>query len=534
MRPPFAQSTEIEFALSARRRDARISPDRIHGLLTRAVKELVSWLPDARSTETGIYLENGGRLYLDTGGHGEYAAPECTSPEQVAVYDKAGEMLLTLARAEVLRQHPDMTLTIAKNNVTPGYTGDATWGNHESHTCHVPPQAAAAQLIPHLVSRLPYAGAGCLSSRPGGCGFEWSQRAAHIVNVISPETTSGRAIFCTRVRNSNDFSADGWWRAHLIVKDSQRLPLGIYLTFGVTGLLFHLLNQGLPLPGEQLTLADPVQALQQFSLDRELKTKVPLADGRHLTALEIQWTYLKACERLLPLADLPEWASRVIDLWRETLENLECDPQRLAERLDTCLKHALFERALSREGVDWRELHAALHVLGQLRKLPPAVVHGVLTETARELPMDELRLYEDAQSSPDVRRVGGDRLRLAARLLAIDLEYHTLGTGIFEALANGGRLDLTAASPADVVQALRTPPADTRAALRGRLVREHSGQAGWSCDWGFVARDSDPRSVATDNPFSPLPARGGITPPSHDRHRSLSEMLRRLLESQAW
>lgn len=529
MRPPFAQSTEIEFALSARVRNARVSPDRIHGLLTQAVKTLVAWLPDSR-TETGIYLENGGRLYLDTGGHGEYAAPECTSPEQVALYDKAGEQLLTLARAEVLRQHPDMALTVAKNNVTPGYTGDATWGNHESHTCHVPPLEAAEKLIPFLVSRLPYAGSGCLSH----CGFEWSQRAAHIVNVISPDTTSGRAIFCTRVRNSNDYSSAGWWRAHLIVKDSQRLPLGIYLTFGATGLLFHLLNQGLPLPGKQLELADPVQALRQFSLDRELRTRVPLADGRRLTALEIQRKYLEACQHLLPRADLPEWALRVIDVWRETLEDLERDPRRLADRLDTCLKLSLFERALSREGVAWRELHEALMVLAQLRKLPSPVVHAVVAESSRELPAEQVARYEEALRSPDVRRIGGDRLRLAARLQAIDLDYHMLGTGIFETLANGGSLDLTAASPADVTRALQTPPADTRAALRGRLVREHCGQTGWTCDWGFVARDSDPSSVATEDPFSPMPTRGGSVPSSPDRQRSLSEMLRRLLDSQAW
>ena len=45
-------------------------------------------------------------------------------------------------------------------------------------------------------------------------------------------------------------------------------------------------------------------------------------DMKSRPALVIQRAYLEACQRLLPLADLPEWASPVIDLWREALEEL--------------------------------------------------------------------------------------------------------------------------------------------------------------------------------------------------------------------
>ena len=37
------------------------------------------------------YLENGARIYLDIGSHIELATPECDSPIQVALYDKALE-----------------------------------------------------------------------------------------------------------------------------------------------------------------------------------------------------------------------------------------------------------------------------------------------------------------------------------------------------------------------------------------------------------------------------------------------------------
>ncbi len=41
-----------------------------------------------------VFLENGARFYPDTGIRPEYATPECASPKDVVIYDKAGERLL--------------------------------------------------------------------------------------------------------------------------------------------------------------------------------------------------------------------------------------------------------------------------------------------------------------------------------------------------------------------------------------------------------------------------------------------------------
>ena len=41
-----------------------------------------------------LFLENGARLYQDRGFHPEYATPECTSPSQLIIYDRAGERIL--------------------------------------------------------------------------------------------------------------------------------------------------------------------------------------------------------------------------------------------------------------------------------------------------------------------------------------------------------------------------------------------------------------------------------------------------------
>ena len=64
----------------------RLSPDEVARYLFRRV---VSW-----GRSSNVFLENGARLYLDVGSHPEYATPECDSPRQAVVHDKAGERIL--------------------------------------------------------------------------------------------------------------------------------------------------------------------------------------------------------------------------------------------------------------------------------------------------------------------------------------------------------------------------------------------------------------------------------------------------------
>src|SRR5262249_10886553 len=154
----------------------------VYGLLNAALRKERLWLPDVNGGQA-LYLEHGGRFYMDSGGHPELASPEVLTPAQVACYDKAGERLLDVARARVLADRPELQITPAKNNTGALSADRVVWGCHESHTCWAPLDRVGPMLIPHLVSRLIYAGAGCLSARPAGTGFELSQRARHLVQV---------------------------------------------------------------------------------------------------------------------------------------------------------------------------------------------------------------------------------------------------------------------------------------------------------------------------------------------------------------
>src|SRR5438034_14248 len=64
----------------------RLSPDNVARYLFEKV------IPGARNAN--VFLENGARLYLDTGFHPEYATPECDDVAELVIHDKAGERIV--------------------------------------------------------------------------------------------------------------------------------------------------------------------------------------------------------------------------------------------------------------------------------------------------------------------------------------------------------------------------------------------------------------------------------------------------------
>jgi hypothetical protein len=498
---PFLMGVETEYAVSGRTPDRPLPTREVYGLLFAALCQERLWIPDIHGGDA-VFLENGGRFYLDHGQHPEYASPECFTPAQVAAHDKAGERLLAAARARLRRQRPEVDVTILKNNLHPLFPDDATWGTHESYTCWIDPARAAAPLLPHVVSRIVFAGAGCLSAFPGAPGFELSQRARHMARATGEDTTGARPLFCTRFRKVSDRGPSGWSRVHLICKDSQRAPFGIYLTYGTTGLLFLLLNAGHEV-GRGLALADPISALRALSCDPWLQTKVALADGRRLTALEIQESYLAECERAVQHGGFPEWTRELLGHWGRTLADLAKDPLRLAARLDPYCKLMIYGHELRRAGSTWAELGEGLSDLALLRLDHPAeAVQAVLAEDPSALTAEQRTHYEQAMkwaAGGGERERTLERLRLAVRLQRFDLHYHELG-GVHDQLAAAGRVDGVVVGPKEIERASFEAPPGGRAAARGRCVKDFR-DGGWVCEWRFLHHEASGAFVDLRDPF---------------------------------
>ena len=77
------------------------------------------------------FLENGARVYLDAGDHIETATPECLSPREAALYDKALEQkiagIASGFNAGFMSKKKDCKFILFKNN--------ADFSGH-SHGCH--------------------------------------------------------------------------------------------------------------------------------------------------------------------------------------------------------------------------------------------------------------------------------------------------------------------------------------------------------------------------------------------------------------
>jgi hypothetical protein len=498
---PFLMGSETEYAVSGKGPKGSLDPDAIYEALAEGVRSERHWVTD-RGGYRGAYLEHGGRLYLDYGSHPEHATPECFTPTQVACYDKAGEALLDQARRRLLRQRPDLTLSVVKSNLDPVHPDAVTYGTHESYTCWRTPDVTAPQLLPHLASRVLYCGSGGLSAHPRGVGFELSQRARHLTAAVGHGTTGDRPLFGTRIRKESDYGTGGWTRVHLIAKDSQRAPFGIYLTFATTGLLIERINRGHTV-GRGLALADPVQALHAFSRDPWLRAKGRLANGRELTALEIQFSYLEDCERAVQHGGLPEWAPEAIRHWRETLEDLAKDPLRLARRLDAYCKLFIYEHELLRAGYDWGELRQALGRLALLRcEHEEEVIAAVVAGSPARLSPEDAASYAEAVAMAGVDQPRElERLRFAVRLQALDMHYHELG-GLYDRLCEARRVEPVVVNSADVERATHEPPPGGRAAVRGGWIREHAGETGWCGDWQFLWHPATRRCVDLRDPFS--------------------------------
>jgi proteasome accessory factor A len=162
-----------------------------------------------------------------------------------------------------------------------------------------------------------------------------------------------------------------------------------------------------------------------------------MEDGSRMTALEIQWHYLDACQRAAKEGDVEvAGATAVLDRWEAVLTTAERDPRALDGQVDWATKLSLLENYRERHGLDWDH----------------------------------------------------DRLKM------VDLQYHDVrqDKGLYQRLAARGRVERLV-TDAEVTAAMTTPPEDTRAWFRGECIRRYRDQvvaAGWDALIFDVGRDA--------------------------------------------
>jgi hypothetical protein len=492
---------ENEYAIAAVDGAAPVSVDPLRLVFAEAGRQLKSLSDGSRC---GMFLVNGGRMYLDCG-HVEIATPECTSPWEVTRYILAGEkMLHGLAASASANQGRPGGILVFRTNVD-YRSPEVTWGAHESYRYLCPAPRIITALIPHLVTRMIYTGGGGLDVRRGGFAFSLSPRAGLFRQVTSLESTGNRGIWHLK---DETLSGEGH-RAHVLLGEALCSHRAQVLKLGTTALLAAMAD-GSVLPGRAVQLLSPVSALRTVAADVALKAPIALADGRWLTPLAIQRFFLESAERCVGERFMPDWTAEVCRLWRETLDVLEGGAAAAATLLDWPLKYQLYTRRLTGRGHSWesariwsfvaRVLSRALR--RQERVLDPNGITeliGSASPVPREVAFLALRL----------RRYGLDWsglapfLKLRDELCEADLRFGQIGNGVFDSLDAARHLRHKVPGVDRIDRALLEPSSCPRARRRSKAIREllAAGSAG-SAGWVRVSDETRHRILELPDPLS--------------------------------
>ncbi len=416
----------------------RLSPDEVARYLFRRV---VSW-----GRSSNVFLENGARLYLDVGSHPEYATPECDSLLDLVAHDKAGERILEnlVASAEQRLREEGIRgeVYLFKNNTD---SAGNSYGCHENYLVEREGDFAKVTdvLIPFLVSRQIYAGAGKVLQTARGAMFCIAQRAEHIWEGVSSATTRSRPIINTRDEPHAD--AERFRRLHVIVGDSNMSEYATYLKCGTTSIILKMLEED-GAPWRDLTLENPIRAIREISHDITCRRRVRLANGRELSAFEIQSEYLTRALKFAKRRGLPDQEQRALDMWQHVMSTIERDPLELRTEVDWVIKHHLVEA------------YRAKHDL--------ALAHP--------------------------------------RVALVDLAYHdvTRSRSLYYKMADRGLVERLVDDEA-IEFAVDNPPQTTRARLRGAFIkRAKERKRDYTVDWVHLKlNDQAQRTVLCKDPF---------------------------------
>jgi proteasome accessory factor A len=364
----------------------------------------------------------------------------------LVAHDKAGERILEGLLVDADRRLREEGIAgdiyLFKNNTD---SAGNSYGCHENYLVgrHGEFGRLADILIPFLVTRQIICGAGKVLQTPRGAVYCVSQRAEHIWEGVSSATTRSRPIINTRDEPHAD--AERFRRLHVIVGDSNMSETTMLLKVGSTDLVLRMIEAGAVL--RDMTLDNPIRAIREVSHDMTGRSRVRLANGREMSALEIQYEYLSRAKDFTDRNGADAVSKRVLEMWQRSLSAIETgDLDKIAREIDWVTKYQLIER--------YRAKH--------------------------DLPLS------------------------APRVAQLDLAYHDVhrGRGLYYLLQRQGMVDRVTRD-IDIFEAKSVPPQTTRARLRGEFIRRaQEKRRDFTVDWVHLKlNDQAQRTVLCKDPF---------------------------------
>jgi proteasome accessory factor A len=297
---------------------------------------------------TSVPLRNGGRWHLDVVGRPEYATPECGSALDLVVSDEAGERILEGLLADAGRRLREEGIA-GDIHVFKSRAGRAggSFGCQENYLVRRGGEFGrlAGILIPFLVTRQLICGAGAVVPTPRGAVYCLSRSAGRTGNGIAAAISRSRPLITTR--DEPRAAAVGTRRLRVIVSDSTMSETTTLLKAGATGLVLRMAEAATVMP--DLTLDHPVQALGEVSRDITGRSRVRLAGGREMSALDIQREYLAKARDFTDMRGADAVSNRILGAWERALGAIEGgNPGTVAREIDWVIKYQLIEQYRAR------------------------------------------------------------------------------------------------------------------------------------------------------------------------------------------
>ncbi|OGD36020.1 hypothetical protein A2W39_03030 [Candidatus Azambacteria bacterium RIFCSPHIGHO2_01_46_10] len=400
------------------------------------------------------FLPNGARLYCDTGGHPEYATPECLGPKQLVCAEQAGDRFLEQIQSQANRilkerkpAYQTYQIRLYKNNTD---NRGETWGCHENYlikprlfselTSPLDKNELRNIFISYLISSIIYTGSGdVVKLSNNSLAFHVSQRAKSITRIFSNSTTSNRPLINSR--DEAHAKTEEWRRLHLIARDSNMSPLAVYLKFGTASIILEMLETNPRLFGRNMVLRDPIESLRYISGDSKLKAVSVCSDYLEYTALEIQKMFCETAARYVEQNGSKE-DKEVVSRWQEVLDALSryaTEPELLVGKIDWITKKYLISE--------------------KIRKICKYSEGDVFSDSFFDDYWKRVEIKPNQFVSP------------ADLAMAMHYQYHDIrqDKGLFYLVSKN---DETLVSKEDVDSMIDDAPKGARAELRGFLVKE--------------------------------------------------------------
>lgn len=416
------------------------SSDKLGGYLTDLA------IKNAGYTSVSGYLENGYRLYVD--GHQiEVDTPECLGPEQAAIADLAGVVLLQ----KVVAASGLEPKAVHRHTGTVVQDVEETSGYHENYL--IPRDIALDRLMDtvvasHLTSRA-WSGAG----QVGRAGFELWQKATGIgeppiTRLLERRTPHGKKPMAMIPPVDNDTDTIGnpdWARLEVRFADAGLSPYSRYMSLATTSIVLRLIEHSQLIDNTELVnmgFLNNANAARIFSRDLTFTETAETQDHSVISAVDYQEMLALNAHKLSQVVELPEDEVRAIGLWL-TL----CDELRYAD-----LEKGEYGKLIGLLDFAPRHRYLTGHFPGKITSYD-AKVRGANLAWDTILPEGGASLY-----------------------------WKKFGKRIVDDNA---------------VQVALTSPPNTRASLRGKLIKEYSKDIG-SVSWSRVSLRNGQRLYLTD------------------------------------